>query len=80
MTGWSASPRWGALQEDLIPDPCAYVNRTRRALKAAAPDHEQIIAACAEAFVKRMMALDARDKVRLLWITIVPRVLQQAQS
>ena len=59
-----SSRRWGALDEDQCPDPCAYANQTRRALKAAAPDAERSIAACADVFVERMAALEAHDKVR----------------
>ena len=66
-------PRWGALEEELFPDPCAYANRTTRVLKAAAtPDAERSIAGCADALVERVTALGAHDKARRSRISTGP--------
>ena len=54
--------RWGALDEELFPDPCAYANPTKHAAEDAL-DPERDIAACADAFVARMTAMQAHNKV-----------------
>lgn len=64
------------MEEDLFPDPCAYVNQTRRALKAAAADSELSVAACADAFVARITALEAHNTARCSCMNAILHALE----
>ena len=52
------------MEEELFPDPCAYVNRTKGPPEAA-PEPEGDVAVCADFFMERMTAINARDKARI---------------